>query len=430
MNPTTLLRPSRANALRHLLGVVIVLAAITLTSAPSSAAGVTALEAPTGEPATGKPATGEPATGKTATGEPVTGGPAATTAPEVPVPGPGVTSAPVWFPLRGTWLVGCTWANGCNGHHGRPAIDWATDRFGSGAGAPVYAAGAGQASVTSRGDGCDASGGSQGNTVEVDHGGGVRSIYTHLQSVTVADGDWVGPDTVIGTVGNTGWSSPCTFNHLHFEVTSGGVSVDPGPLLACADGNRLTYPSAQGGAQWATVPQWTAMTNEGPACALPEAVTIDLPPVGKVDSTIASSDRTLRISGWLFDPDDPDASLVVAIRWRGPVGGMSGIQPVTASSVLRPDVSIAYPGAPVDAGFELTVTVPTRARTVEVVAIDTATGETTVVTRQKLSMPTDEPTLVGGERGAPPSWMTGYPSRTKITNESDNSSRSPNAAAR
>jgi hypothetical protein len=32
-----------------------------------------------------------------------------------------------------------------------------------------------------------------------------------------------------------------------------------------------------------------------------------------------------------------------------------------------------------------------------------------VVTRQKLSMPTDEPTLVAGERGAPPSWMTGFP---------------------
>lgn len=384
------------------------LAAITLTSAPSSAAGVTALEAPTGEPATGKPATGEP----------VTGGPAATTAPEVPVPGPGVTSAPVWFPLRGTWLVGCTWANGCNGHHGRPAIDWATDRFGSGAGAPVYAAGAGQASVTSRGDGCDASGGSQGNTVEVDHGGGVRSIYTHLQSVTVADGDWVGPDTVIGTVGNTGWSSPCTFNHLHFEVTNAGVSVDPGPLLACADGNRLTYPSAQGGAQWATVPQWTAMTNDGPACAMleaaPETETIDLPPIGKVESTIASADRTLRISGWLFDPDDPDAPLVVAIRWRGPVGGMSGIQPVAASTVLRPDVPVAYPGAPVDAGFELAVTVPTRVRTVEVVAIDMATGETTVVARQKVSMPSVAPTLVAGDRSAPPSWMTGFPMLTSV----------------
>ena len=396
MNPTTLLRPSRANALRHLLGVVIVLAAITLAGTPASAAGLTAFE--------WRPAATAPA----AT--------AATTTPDVPVPGPGVTSAPVWFPLRGTWLVGCTWANGCNGHHGRPAIDWATDRFGSGAGAPVYAAGAGQASVTSRGDGCDASGGTQGNTVEIDHGNGVRSIYTHLQSVTVTDGSWVGPDTVIGTVGNTGWSSPCTFNHLHFEVTSAGVSVDPGPLLACADGNRITYPSAQSGGQWATVPQWTAMTNDGPACAMPEAApeteTIDLPPLGRVESTITSSDRTLRISGWLFDPDDPDAPLMLAIRWRGPVGGISGIQPVTASSVIRPDVPDAYPGAPMDAGFELAVTVPTRVRTVEVVAIDMATGETTVMARQKVSMPAEAPTLNASGHGAPPSWMTGSPALT------------------
>ncbi len=152
------------------------------------------------------------------------------------------------------------------------------------------------------------------------------------------------------------------------------------------------------------------MTNDGPACAEPGAVT-DRSATDQQggQSTIASADRTLRISGWLFDPDDPDASLVVAIRWRGPVGGLSGIQPVTTSSVIRPDVPDAYPGAPVDAGFELVVTVPARARTAEVVAINLTTGETTVMARHKVSIPTDGETLIAGRRGTPPSWMTGFP---------------------
>ena len=324
---------------------------------------------------------------------------------EVPVAGFGVTGPPEWFPLRGTWLVGCTWANNCNGHHGRPAIDLATDRFGSGAGAPVYAAGAGQAFVTSRGDGCDSGGGSQGNTVEVDHGGGVRSMYTHLQAVTVTDGDWVGPDTAIGTVGNTGWSSPCTFNHLHFEVMANGVSVDPGPLLGCADGVRIAHPSSQVGGQWATVAQWTPMTNDGPACAVP----VDAPPIGSVDSLVASADRTLRISGWVFDPDDPHAGMVVAVRWRGPVGGVSGMVPVTSAAVVRTDVAGVHPDAPVDAGFELAVTVPSRVRSVEVVAVNPTTGETTVMSRHKLSMPRNLPAAPSPE--APGvrmlSWVTG-----------------------
>ncbi len=336
---------------------------------------------------------------------PPSGAPGVAWSSDVPVAGPGVTSPPVWFPLRGTWLVGCTWANDCNGHHGRPAIDLATDRFGSGAGAPVFAAGAGQARVTSRGDGCNSGGGSQGNTVEVDHGGGVGSVYTHLQSVTVADGDWVGPDTAIGTVGNTGWSSPCTFNHLHFEVIANGVSVDPGPLLACVDGVRTTHPSTQAGGQWATVAQWTPMTNDGPACAIP----VDLPPMGNVESVIASVDRTLRMSGWMFDPDNPDAQLAVAVRWRGPVGGVSGPVAVAAAAVVRTDVPEVHPGAPVNAGFELAVAVPSRVRSVEVLAVNVVTGETTVVARHRLSMPRDVPAPATSDKAGPsiPSWLTG-----------------------
>jgi hypothetical protein len=314
--------------------------------------------------------------------------------PVVPVAGPGVTSPPVWFPLRGTWLVGCTWANGCDGHHGRPAIDLATDRSGSGAGAPVFAAGAGQAFVTSRGDGCDSGGGTQGNTVEVAHGDGTRSIYTHLQSVEVADGTWVDPTTVLGTVGNSGWSSPCSFHHLHFEVTTSGVSVDPGPLWACANGVGTTYPA---GGQWATVPQWTAMTSDGPGCPPP----VDPAPMGRVDAVAVSADRTLRISGWMLAPGDAGADLTIAVRWRGPVGGTSGVVTVATTPVGRPDIAWVQPGSGDDVGFEAAVTMPARARSVEVLAVNTVTGATTSLGRLKVAPPRDLPDTagVGGASG-------------------------------
>jgi hypothetical protein len=360
--PTTPTRSRRRRALRRLLTGVVVVVAVTMHTGPSFAADV----------------------------------PTAPVAPEVPTANIGITSAPMWFPLRGIWLVGCTWNNGCGGHHGRPAIDLATDRFGTGAGAPVYAAGAGQAFITSRGNGCDPDGGTQGNTVEVDHGDGVRSLYTHLQSITVTDGDWVGPDTVIATVGNSGWSSPCTFHHLHFEVTVGGVSIDPGPLWACTDGDLITHPTSGVGSQWATVAQWTPMTNDGTACAVANPRAADAPVssalIGAVDSVSTSADRMLRISGWLLNSDIPGASLNVAIRWRGPVGGVSGIVAVASTPVMRPDVPAAHPGAPDDAGFELSVTTPSRARSVEVLAVNPATGETTVVARHKIPVHRDEST--------------------------------------
>ena len=63
-----------------------------------------------------------------------------------------------------------------------------------------------------------------GNLVVIDHGGGIRSFYGHLQSVGVKKGDQVDVGSRIGAVGSTGRSAG---PHLHFEVRQDGKSIDP-----------------------------------------------------------------------------------------------------------------------------------------------------------------------------------------------------------
>ncbi|HZE37918.1 MAG TPA: M23 family metallopeptidase [Stackebrandtia sp.] len=76
-------------------------------------------------------------------------------------------------------------------------------------GTPVASAAAGK--VTHAGT---MSGTGYGNLVIVDHGGGWTTRYAHLDSMTVAVGDYVDLGTRIGYVGQTG---QVTGPHLHFE---------------------------------------------------------------------------------------------------------------------------------------------------------------------------------------------------------------------
>ncbi len=67
-----------------------------------------------------------------------------------------------------------------------------------------------------------------GNTVIVDHGGGLATLYAHNQENLVKEGDQVDSRTVIALVGSTGRA---TGPHLHFEVRYNGAAVDPRPYL-------------------------------------------------------------------------------------------------------------------------------------------------------------------------------------------------------
>ncbi|MEI8032472.1 MAG: M23 family metallopeptidase [Chlorobiaceae bacterium] len=63
-----------------------------------------------------------------------------------------------------------------------------------------------------------------GNTVIIDHGQGLTSIYMHLSSITAKEGQSVEPGELIGKVGHTGIS---TAPHLHWGTYLYGTSVNP-----------------------------------------------------------------------------------------------------------------------------------------------------------------------------------------------------------
>ncbi len=65
---------------------------------------------------------------------------------------------------------------------------------------------------------------SYGNTVVVQHPGGVQTRYAHLGSIEVRKGDLIAAEQVLGSVGSTGRS---TGPHVHFEITRTGAQVDP-----------------------------------------------------------------------------------------------------------------------------------------------------------------------------------------------------------
>ncbi len=66
--------------------------------------------------------------------------------------------------------------------------------------------------------------GGYGNHVYVDCGEGQETLYAHLSRIDVEAGEQVGNETVLGVSGNTGFS---TSEHLHFEIISNGMRVNP-----------------------------------------------------------------------------------------------------------------------------------------------------------------------------------------------------------
>lgn len=66
--------------------------------------------------------------------------------------------------------------------------------------------------------------GAYGNSVEIDHGGGIVSKYAHLQKVAVQPGQWLKRGQVLGYIGMTGRT---TGPHLHYEVRLNGLPVNP-----------------------------------------------------------------------------------------------------------------------------------------------------------------------------------------------------------
>ncbi|MFH1533674.1 MAG: M23 family metallopeptidase [Nitrospirota bacterium] len=89
---------------------------------------------------------------------------------------------------------------------------------------PVWAAGGGEVTKASTGTW----GGGYGNHIIIDHGDGLQTLYAHLDSVNVYEGQWVGQGDVVGIMGNTGRVYGATGIHLHWEVIYNGVKQYPG----------------------------------------------------------------------------------------------------------------------------------------------------------------------------------------------------------
>ncbi len=70
--------------------------------------------------------------------------------------------------------------------------------------------------------------GGYGNTVIIDHGKGVSTLYAHASRLYVSKGETVSKGQVVAAVGSTGYS---TGPHLHFEFRQNGVPVNPWGFL-------------------------------------------------------------------------------------------------------------------------------------------------------------------------------------------------------
>lgn len=90
----------------------------------------------------------------------------------------------------------------------------AIDIAGSGEGSPIYAAGAGTVIAAKK------NAPSLGHYVTINHNNGYYTIYAHMRSLNVVEGQTVKKGQQIGTMGHTGFA---TGTHLHFGVYLNGI---------------------------------------------------------------------------------------------------------------------------------------------------------------------------------------------------------------
>ena len=126
---------------------------------------------------------------------------------------------PTLWPVRGTISSGFGWRGnpfGGSGGEFHSGID-----IPARTGTPIRAAGGGTIIFQGWING-------YGNTIIIDHSGGITTLYAHNSRNLVAVGQNVARGDVIAYVGSTGRT---TASHLHFEVLINDVAVNPIPFM-------------------------------------------------------------------------------------------------------------------------------------------------------------------------------------------------------
>lgn len=113
------------------------------------------------------------------------------------------------------WPVKAGITNGYSNYH--QGID-----IGAGYNQPIYPLMAGKVSKVVY------NGANLGRYIEIQHKGGLKSLYAHLNIVSVGKGQKVSLNTKIGSIGTTGYT---TGPHLHLSVYLKGRPINPAQLL-------------------------------------------------------------------------------------------------------------------------------------------------------------------------------------------------------
>ncbi len=134
------------------------------------------------------------------------------------------------------WPVSCTYITSCVGYRYHPVSgEWKYHSgmdIGCAYGDTVWASDGGTVSLAGVNGG-------YGNCVMINHGNGYYTLYGHLSSIAVSEGQAVSQGQTIGYVGSTGVS---TGPHLHFEIREGSNCLDFSSWFS-----GLTYAPDSGG---------------------------------------------------------------------------------------------------------------------------------------------------------------------------------------
>ena len=125
-----------------------------------------------------------------------------------------LASTPSIWPTRGYWSE--RYGMRDDPFTGKRAMHWGID-IATNSGNPIWASADGRIISCKYGK-------IGGNTIQINHGGGITTVYCHLSEFKVKPGQKVKRGDVIGLIGRTG---KATGPHLHYEVHVNGVRKNP-----------------------------------------------------------------------------------------------------------------------------------------------------------------------------------------------------------